>query len=131
MKRWMGLVPVVLVGLVAVSCGSDDSTPVVLDVSDSGSEITVAVGDTFEVQLESNPTTGYGWVVAEQPEGVTVRSSDYQAPDTSLVGAGGIEVFVFEATAAGSGTLRLDYVRSFDDPLVPADTVEYDLTIND
>jgi len=38
---------------------------------------------------------------------------------------------VFEATAAGSGTLRLDYVRSFDDPLVPADTVEYDLTIND
>ena len=129
MKRW---IIVALVGLCVASCGSDGAqTPVVLDVSDSGSAITFAVGDTFEVQLDSNPTTGYGWIVAEQPEGITVQSSDFEAPDTSLVGAGGVEVFVFEATAAGSGTLRLDYVRSFDDPPVPADTVEYDLTIND
>jgi predicted secreted protein len=56
-------------------------------------------------------------------------SSDQESPDTSLVGAGGVEVFVFEATAAGSGTLRLDYVRSFEDLVVPAETVEYDLTI--
>ena len=126
MKRWC---VVLLLGLVAASCGNDDAQPVVLDISDSGSAVTFEVGDTFEVQLDSNPTTGYGWIVAEQPDGVTVRSSDYEAPDTSLVGAGGIEVFVFETTAEGSGTLRLDYVRSFDDPVVPADTVEYDLTI--
>lgn len=126
MKRWIG---VVMIGLVAVSCGGDDAGPVVLDLSDSGSAITLQVGDTFEVVLDSNPTTGYGWVVSEQPDGVTVRSDDYSPPDTSLVGAGGVEVFVFDAVAAGSGTLRLDYVRSFDDPAVPADTVEYDLTI--
>ncbi len=121
---------VALVGLVVASCGSDDEqTPVTLDISDSGSAITFEVGDTFEVLLESNPTTGYGWTVAEQPDGVTLVSSDYEEPDTSLVGAGGVEVFEFEATAVGSGVLRLDYVRSFDDPVVPADTVEYDLTI--
>ena len=121
---------VALVGLVAASCGSDDEqTPVTLDISDSGSAITFEVGDAFEVLLESNPTTGYGWTVAEQPDGVTLVSSEYEEPDTSLVGAGGVEVFEFEATAAGSGVLRLDYVRSFDDPVVPADTVEYDLTI--
>jgi inhibitor of cysteine peptidase len=129
MKRW---IVVALLGVLVASCGSDGAqTPVVLDISDSGSAITLGVGDTFEVQLESNPTTGYGWIVAEQPDGVVLESSDYQAPDTSLVGAGGVEVFVFDATAAGAGTLRLDYVRSFDDPPVPADTVEYDLTIGD
>jgi inhibitor of cysteine peptidase len=126
MRRWC---VVLLLGLAVASCGNDDGQPVVLDISDSGSAVTFEVGDTFEVQLDSNPSTGYGWIVAEQPDGVTVRSSDFEAPDTSLVGAGGVEVFVFEATASGSGTLRLDYVRSFDDPLVPADTVEYDLTI--
>ena len=121
---------VALVGLVVASCGSDDEqNPVTLDISDSGSAITFEVGDTFEVLLDSNPTTGYGWTVAEQPDGVTLVSSDYEEPDTSLVGAGGVETFEFEATAAGSGVLRLDYVRSFDDPVVPADTVEYDLTI--
>jgi inhibitor of cysteine peptidase len=124
------LIVVVLVGLVAASCGSDDEqTPVVLDISDSGSEITFEVGDAFEVLLESNPTTGYSWTVAEQPDGVTLVSSDYEEPETSLVGAGGVEVFEFETTAEGSGVLRLDYVRSFDDPVVSADTVEYDLTI--
>jgi predicted secreted protein len=128
MRRW---IVVALMGFVAVSCGSDDATPVVLDLSDSGSAVSVAVGDTFEVQLDSNRTTGYEWIVAEQPDGVTLQSSDYLVPGTSLVGAGGVDVFVFEATATGSGTLRLDYVRSFDDPPVPADTVEYDLTVTD
>jgi len=128
MKRW---IIVAFVGVVLASCGSDDTQPVVLDISDSGSAIGIEIGDTFEVHLDSNPTTGYGWTIAEQPDGIIVQSSGYQEPDTSLVGAGGVEVFVFEATAAGSGTLRLDYVRSFDDPVVPADTVEYALTITD
>ena len=45
------------------------------------------MGDEVEVRLESNPTTGYGWVVAAQPEAVELLSSDFQAPDTELVGA--------------------------------------------
>lgn len=101
----------------------------VLDITDSGSAIAFEVGDVFEVLLESNPTTGYSWTVAEQPDGIALVSSDYEAPDTSLVGAGGVEVFEFEATAASSGVLRLDYIRPFDDPVVAADTVEFALTI--
>ena len=124
-------IAVALVGMLIVSCGDAGTERQVIDQVDSGSEFTVEVGDEFEVRLESNPTTGYGWVVAAQPEVVDLVSNDFQAPDTDLVGAAGIEVFVFEATATGAGELRLEYVRSFDDPPDPAEVVEYQLRITE
>ena len=62
---------------------------------------------------------------------IDVVSNDFEAPDTDLVGAGGVEVFVFEATAPGAGELRLEYVRSFDDPPDPAEVVEYRIQITE
>ncbi len=122
---------IALFGILIVSCGDADAQRQVLDERDSGSAVTVEVGDEFAVRLESNPTTGYGWVVAAQPEVVDLLSDDFQAPDTDLVGAGGVEVLVFEATAPGAGALRLEYVRSFDDPPVPAEVVEYQLQVTE
>jgi inhibitor of cysteine peptidase len=121
----------VLFGVMVVSCGGDDAQRQVIEQRDSGSEVSVEVGDEFEVRLESNPTTGYGWVVAAQPDVVDLLTSDFEAPDTELVGAGGVEVLVFEAMAPGSGELRLEYVRSFDDPPVPAEAVEYQLQVTE
>ncbi len=125
-----------IVGLMLVAalaaCGSDDDgvgARPVLDGGDIGSEITVGVGEEFEVRLESNPTTGYAWQVVELPDAISEVSRDYEAPDTSLVGAGGVEVFVFDGVAEGSGELRLEYVRSFDDPPVPAETADFQVMV--
>jgi inhibitor of cysteine peptidase len=131
MRRWIvGLA--VMAALAA--CGSDDGggggARQVLDGGDIGTEITVGVGEEFEVRLESNATTGYAWQVVEQPDAVTLVSSEYEAPDTSLVGAGGVEVFVFEGVAEGSGEIRLEYVRSFDDPPVPAETAVFRVQVD-
>jgi inhibitor of cysteine peptidase len=129
MKRWiLGLALVAAL----VACGSDDDAGgarQVLDSGDVGTEITVGVGEQFEVRLESNPTTGYAWQVVEQPDAIELVSSEFEAPDTSLVGAGGIEVFVFEGASAGSGALRLEYVRSFENPPVPAETAEFQVQV--
>jgi predicted secreted protein len=128
MRRW--IVGLALVGALA-ACGSDDDGGAgqVFDGADVGTEITVVVGEEFEVRLESNVTTGYAWQVVEQPEAIELVSSEYDAPDTSLVGAGGVEVFVFEGVAQGSGELRLEYVRSFDDPPVPAETADFQVQV--
>jgi inhibitor of cysteine peptidase len=127
-----------IVGLMLLAalaaCGSDDDgagARLVFDGGDIGSEITVGVGEEFEVRLESNPTTGYAWQVVELPDAISEVSRDYEAPDTSLVGAGGVEVFVFEGVAEGSGELRLEYVRSFDDPPVPAETADFQVTVTE
>jgi predicted secreted protein len=129
MKRW--IVGLALVAAL-VACGSDENgggARQVFDENDVGAEVTVDVGEQFEIRLASNATTGYAWQVVEQPDVIDLVSSDYDAPDTSLVGAGGVEVFVFEGASAGSGALRLEYVRSFDDPPVPAETAEFQVQV--
>jgi inhibitor of cysteine peptidase len=129
MKPW--IVALMMVVTVA-ACGSDDGGGArqVIDGGDIGTEITVGVGEEFELRLESNATTGYAWQVVEQPDAIALVSSDYEAPDTSLVGAGGMEVFVFEGVAEGSGELRLEYVRSFDDPPQPAETADFQVRVD-
>jgi inhibitor of cysteine peptidase len=126
MRKWCAVV--VLVATV-VACGSDDDSVQVFDENDVGTDVTVEVGEQFEIRLESNATTGYAWQVVEQPDAVTLVSDEYEAPDTSLVGAGGVEVFVFEGASAGSGELRLEYVRSFENPPVPAETADYQIQV--
>ena len=132
MRRW--IVGLTLVAALA-ACGSDDDggggDRQVLDGGDVGTEITVGVGEEFEVRLESNVTTGYAWRVAELPDAIALVSSEYEEPDTSLVGAGGVEVFVFEGVAEGSGELRLEYVRSFDDPPEPAETADFQVQVDE
>jgi inhibitor of cysteine peptidase len=115
--------------LAAIGCGSDDASIPVLDATDTGSEVEVAVGEQFEIRLDSNPTTGYAWQVVDQPAVVELVSSDYEAPDTNSVGAGGVEVFVFAGASSGSAELRLQYVQSFEEPPEPADTVEFQVTV--
>ncbi len=132
--RWFA--STALVVLLLTSCGSDDSggdeaggdeTPIVMTDADSGSEISVATGESFEVRLESNPSTGYEWQVdLATLEGlIEVGSTTFEEPDTDLVGAAGTQVFEFEATGSGAGILRFEYLRPFDDPPVPERIVEF------
>ena len=78
------------------------------------SSIEVDAGTEFEVVLDSNPTTGYEWRLAEEPDAAVVEyvGSEYaQDPDSEgLDGAGGQETLTFKAGDAGSTTIELEYV---------------------
>jgi inhibitor of cysteine peptidase len=92
----------------------------------SGSETPFAmkVGDEFVLTLESNPTTGYRWQVADKLDGKIIRliSSEYKAPDTKLAGAGGNEVWTFRAEGRGKTAINLIYVRPWEKDTPPAKT---------
>lgn len=107
------------------ACGDDDGIPVLTD-DEIGSEIEVSAGEQFEVRLESNPSTGYGWELSPMttPDLVVLESRTHTPADGGLVGAAGTDVFVFTAVG-GAGILRLEYVRSFDDPVVPERVAEF------
>jgi inhibitor of cysteine peptidase len=126
MKRWIALVAATAL---LAACGDDGGTTVELDAGDSLSEVSLDVGDQLDVQLESNPTTGYSWELGPLPDGLQLVSSDFEEPGGSLVGAPGTQLFVFDVVGAGGGILRFEYVRVFDDPVVAEQIVEYVLTI--
>ncbi len=112
-------------------CGSDgddaddDSSPQQFTVTDLGEPIEVEAGESFEVVLDSNPTTGYSWRVTIDPPAdvVTAAGSTYE-PDSdseNLTGGGGKDTFTFEATKAGEATITFDYMPP-GEPSKPAET---------
>ena len=121
MKRTIGvvlglLVIAVVAGVTGASAG--DGQAATVDASDLGSRIELAVGETLTVTLESNPTTGFAWVLAD-PEGMLeVTSHEYvmdpAGQDPPPPGTGGVEVWTFKALAKGETALSMEYSRPWD-----------------
>ncbi len=83
--------------------------------------------EEFEVRLESNPSTGYGWIIADGslPVALGLVADGFEPAETGLVGTSGTQWFHLEAVERGAGVLRLEYVRPFDEPVIPLRVVEY------
>lgn len=79
-------------------------------------DITLAVGETFELTLCANPSTGFAWNEVQITGGTTLLplSREYREPSDAMPGAPGSELFVFEALEAGSGTVTIDYSRPWE-----------------
>lgn len=91
----------------------------------------VVVGREFSSTLASNATTGYHWELAEPLDEAIVKlvGSQYQAPNTNLVGAGGQEVWTFRAVGPGQTTINLKYVRPWEKGAPPAETASYTVSV--
>ncbi len=120
------------VALVLSACSSDSAGLIAFSEAESGSEILIEAGEQFEVRLESNPSTGYSWEIAEEVglKSVKLRSRSHEPAETELVGASGVDVFLFEAIG-GAEVLRLEYIRPFDEPVVPERIVEYIVRVDE
>jgi inhibitor of cysteine peptidase len=77
-------------------------------------KITLKVGDTFAVELNSNPSTGYRWIAEFDSKFLQLDKQDYHSP-TNLLGAGGIDRFEFKALFRGVINLRMVYKKPFED----------------
>ena len=95
------------------------------------SVIEARAGEVFAFLLDSNATTGYRWELAETPDARVVMEigSEYLAPDESIPGRGGQEKWTFKAVSAGTATLKLQYVRSWE-PNAPAKTITYTVKVH-
>ena len=114
-----------LVGVVAVItiltiAASYIFGPVGLTENDNGSAIELANGQGMVVTLESNPTTGYSWEIAEIDSAILKQTGDSGfVQDSNLIGAGGKETFNFNAIGTGTTQLQLIYHRSWETGVEP------------
>ena len=128
-------------GAVALTgCGESDaqvtsgesSAPATYTQADT--TIKAQVGETFVIQLASNPTTGYQWKMTPTGDpGVNLESSKY-VQDThtgteTMVGMGGMENWTFSAVSAGTGTLVFESIPP--GKTTAAETVTFNVTVAD
>ena len=115
--RWL-----VLLALVAIACSAQAAFAAakVITDADKGGVIHMKLADQLELQLKSNPTTGFMWYVEKEstPLLKLVHQSQTEAEQSTkpAVGRPIFQVFQFEPRRAGDGVLRLHYVRSWDKP---------------
>jgi predicted secreted protein len=97
-------------------------------------QVTVEVGQRFAVTLESNPSTGYRWEWVDRQESILeqIGAAEFQPRETGdppLVGAGGWDIFTFEATSSGQMALKLVYRRPWEEGMEPLKTFSLQVTV--
>lgn len=129
-----------MIGIVALAgCGGDDDSSKggsskggsgggsSSKVYEAGDSISVSAGQTFVIELESNPTTGYEWTAEKNANAEFVKSE--MVTSSTLPGAPGMQQLTFKATKSGSSTLVLNYARSFEPDNPPAQTESFPLKV--
>ena len=118
MKSRLALVCIMATLLISLlACSPAAPKELSVDIASSGKEVTLVVGGTLTVTLESNITTGYSWNEnANIGDKTVMQQTDhkYQPPATAIPGSGGKEVWTFKALKAGKSTLSLECRRPFE-----------------
>lgn len=96
--------------------------------AENGKTLEVNAGDTLTISLAGNPSTGYNWYVASADANILKQQGEpvFSASST-LVGAGGTIMLTFQAALAGQTPLVLEYKRSWETGVPPAQT--YNVTV--
>ncbi|WP_186319349.1 protease inhibitor I42 family protein [Streptomyces sp. SAJ15] len=72
--------------------------------------VEVSPGETFTIEVDANPTTGFKWIVdrpAPARRVVEALGEDYEGDGSDRVGAGGTLRLRFQAKDAGSTEIKL------------------------
>jgi predicted secreted protein len=90
--------------------------------ADNGKAVQEALGGTFGVRLQENPTTGYSWNLSV-PDGLTLSRDEYlpSSSGVQMVGGGGVRSFTLVAAKSGAWNVTAEYRR----PWMKAGTVTY------
>lgn len=113
-----------------------------LTLADSGAEIALKLDGEFEIALDDQPSTGYGWDVVAGVDDVgdpgrrevlssvlAFRPQAASADGEPPPGAPGQVVWRFRAIRPGSGLLRLDYRRPEEPGAAPARQAVYRIEV--
>lgn len=98
-----------LAAATAVSAQSSAPSPLIVTENDDGKSLQLKVGHELVIQLPSEPTTGYRWVLPWDLGPLIGGRQKQGADGGNTRGAGGTETFKFYAKDTGTVTLTLDY----------------------
>ncbi len=121
------LVVLILLGGLQAVAAPTSSPPgpseITLSESNNGGQIELDKNKMVVLRLESNPSTGYSWLVEEMDSNVLRQVGDFEIEYQShLLGAPGTQVLRFVGAGKGLTSLKLAYRRPWEKDVAPAQT---------
>ena len=117
------LISVIVAGAV-LACEREGKS-INVDLSWSGKQVEMSVGESLVVTLASDARSGYSWSSWVSDE-IILQQSDHQY--IGRVGAGGKEIFTFKAIMEGTCTIAMEYGPPQEQEFTPTQT--FDLTVD-
>src|ERR1700682_3173043 len=96
-----------------------------VDEKKNGNQIKLTTGETLEVCLSENRTTGHKWSLESSGDVCTLVNDTFEPAPAP--GEPGTHRWKFRAEQAGSGSIQLSYSRTWGEKKTPART--FKLTI--
>lgn len=125
-------VALVVVALAVAGCAAKASA---LTVDKDDNSVTLSEGQELVVKLEGNPSTGFGWVVVDDADGMLEQAGEptIEEPKTQgsqqIVGQAQMQTFTFRTVKTGSATLTMEYKRSWETTVPAERTFSVDVTV--
>ena len=107
MKKIYLLVTIAILSFGCLTLNPEAETGGGVTVTDPAQSIDVQVGESFDIVIASNPSTGYHWEIVGELTGVEFVLRVYKADEPVLTGSGGVDVWTFNALAAGETQITL------------------------
>jgi predicted secreted protein len=94
---------------------SKPSITINMTQADNSKTIHVKNGETFDLRLQENPSTGFQWSVSPEQAGIVkLTQSGYEANAPQRTGSGGHRLFTFLALKPGKTNLYLHLFRPWE-----------------
>jgi predicted secreted protein len=100
--------------------------------TDATQPIQVISGQDFTLAVASNRTTGYQWQLARPLDEAMVRftRSQYRDVATGRPGAGGEELWTFQAVGQGQAQITMQYVRPWERRAAPVKQMTFVVVVH-
>jgi len=101
------------------------------DETHAGQTLRIAAGDSLQLELTENPTTGYRWQITSPASAACVLRNDEFVPHGRAVpGQGGTHRWNFLAAKPGAYALELLYRRGWERDAPPARTYRLQVEVH-
>lgn len=125
------LLPIILLGLIILLSGCSAGNPIQLYQIDSGRAIKMKLGDTLEIVLDANPTTGYQWkALPWDTEVIEQIDKPVYKSRSKAIGSGGELTFHFKALSTGQTLLEFIYFRDFEKDVPPIKSFKVTIVVS-
>lgn len=96
-----------------------DMQEIIILQSDKGKTFEPHQGDSILIRLEENPTTGYIWEVdVANDQIIYLKDSNFSTANDTVIGGGGIRIFTFTAQSPGTGEVKLELRREWEEKAI-------------